>query len=248
MIQEPTPRPAAAPILALDVESADDALSLVERVGDAADFVKVGLQLFTAAGPQVVRELKGCGRRIFLDLKLHDIPNTVARAVESAAELGVELLTLHASGGATMMRAAREAAGAVGSGGPEILAVTVLTSLDAAGLAEAWGREPLGLEAEVQRLAALAAESGMDGVVASVHEIEPIRAHLADRLKILTPGIRFAGDERGDQTRVATPAEAARLGADYLVIGRAVTAAADPRAAYQRVLEELSGARAGGTA
>ena len=235
-------RPPAIPIVALDVGRADEALALVERLGDAADFVKVGLQLFTAAGPQVVHELRARGCRIFLDLKLHDIPNTVARAVESAAELGVDLLTLHASGGAEMMSAARAAAGVVGGTGPALFAVTVLTSLDAAGLARAWGRAELQLSAEVERLAELAADAGMDGVVASVHEIAPLRARLADRLAILTPGIRFAGSGRDDQTRVATPAQAAALGADYLVIGRAVTAAPDPRAAFARVLDELAGA------
>lgn len=226
----------AQPILALDVATAADALALVERV-PAADFVKVGLQLYTAEGPAVVRALRERGRRIFLDLKLHDIPNTVARAVASAARLEVDLLTLHASGGAAMMKAAAAAA----ASGPRLLAVTVLTSFTAEGLAEAWGRDGVRVEDEVVRLARLARESGVPGVVASVHEVRPIREALGEEIHILTPGIRLAGDDVGDQARVATPAEALRLGSDYLVIGRTVTAAADQAAAYERVLAELSG-------
>jgi orotidine-5'-phosphate decarboxylase len=226
----------ATPILALDVPDAASAFALLERVGPGADFVKVGLQLFTAEGPEVVRALHGRGCRVFLDLKLHDIPNTVASAVRSAAALGVELLTLHASGGAAMMRAARAAAG---DRGPALLAVTVLTSLSAQETAEAWGRDAVTAEAEVERLARLAHACGMDGVVASVHELPAIRRALPRTFRVLTPGIRLAGDDAGDQTRVATPAEAARLGADYLVIGRSVTAAANPAAAMGAVLNEL---------
>ena len=227
----------AIPILALDVPDAAAAFALLDRVGPEADFVKVGLQLFTAEGPAVVRGLRGRGCRVFLDLKLHDIPNTVAQAVRSAAGLGVELLTLHASGGAAMMRAARAAAG---EGGPALLAVTVLTSLSAVETAEAWGRDAVTAEAEVERLARLAHGCGMDGVVASVHELPAIRASLPREFRVLTPGIRLAGDDAGDQTRVATPAEAVRLGADYLVIGRSVTAAADPAAALRAVLDDLA--------
>ncbi len=236
---------APVPIVALDVPTAREALALVESL-PGADFVKVGLQLFTAAGPDVVRALRGLGRRVFLDLKLHDIPNTVSGAVESAAALGVELLTLHASGGEAMLRAARAAAGPAGAGGPALLGVTVLTSLSAAELERAWGRRGLDAGAEVLRLAGAAREAGLDGVVASVHEARAVRAHTAGTLRILTPGIRLAGDAAGDQARVATPAEAARAGADYLVIGRSVTAAADPSAALARVLAELRGGVVGG--
>jgi orotidine-5'-phosphate decarboxylase len=238
--QTAAPRPDAGtvtPILALDVAGEREALALAERV-PRADFVKVGLQLYIAAGPDVVRALRAMGRRVFLDLKLHDIPNTVAGAVASAAGLGVDLLTLHASGGSAMLRAARAAAGEKGSG-PALLAVTMLTSLSPAELAEAWGRDAVRSELEVPRLAALARDAGMDGVVASVHEIEAIRARVGPDLRILTPGIRLAGDAAGDQARVATPAEAARLGATYLVIGRSVTAAADPAAAFDRLLAEI---------
>jgi orotidine-5'-phosphate decarboxylase len=228
------------PIVALDVPGADEALALADRIPDA-DFVKVGLQLFTAAGPEIVRELRRRGRRVFLDLKLHDIPNTVAGAVESAASLDVQLLTVHASGGLAMMRAARRAAGARGDGGPEIFAVTVLTSLSAAEVAESWGREPLEPSVEAARLAGLAADSGMDGVVTSVHEVEAIRAYTDGAVRVLTPGIRLAGGDAGDQARVATPARAAEAEVDYLILGRAVTAAPDPAAAYGQVLRELGG-------
>ncbi len=230
------------PIVALDVADAAGAFALLERLGPRADFVKVGLQLFTAEGPSVVRALRERGRRVFLDLKLHDIPNTVARAAQSAAALGVDLLTLHASGGPAMMRAAREAVGS--AGGPGLLAVTVLTSLSGPELATAWGRGLLTTETEAERLAALAAEAGMDGVVASVHEVPGIRRRCGGGLRVLTPGIRLAGDALGDQTRVATPAHAARAGVDYLVLGRSVTAAADPALALGRVLAELEDATA----
>jgi orotidine-5'-phosphate decarboxylase len=230
-------RAAPTPIVALDVPSSRAALDLVERLPDA-DFFKVGLQLFTAAGPAVVRELRATGRRVFLDLKLHDIPNTVAGAVGAAAELNVQLLTLHAAGGAAMLGAARRAAGEPGSGGPALLAVTVLTSLSAAELGGAWGRAGVDTEIEAVRLARLAQAEGIDGVVASVREVAAIRT-AARRLALLTPGIRLPGSEPGDQTRIATPAEAAALGVDYLVLGRTVTAAADPAAAYARVLVDL---------
>lgn len=238
-ISTPAPPLAAARrapevVLALDVPGAAEALALAERIPEA-DFVKVGLQLFTAAGPRVVRDLRAAGRRIFLDLKLHDIPTTVAHAVAAAAALGVELLTVHAVGGTTMLRAASAAAGGAGEGGPRLLAVTVLTSLTAEGLGEVWGRRGVDAAVEVARLAALSRDAGVHGVVASVRELAAIRACVGDDFRVLTPGIRLPGDAAGDQARVATPAEAARLGADYLVIGRSVTTARDPRDAFRRV-------------
>jgi orotidine-5'-phosphate decarboxylase len=226
------------PIVALDVPDGEAARAMLERLGPRADFVKVGLQLFTAEGPAIVRTLRERGCRVFLDLKLQDIPNTVAHAVESAARMEVDLLTVHASGGAEMLRAAREAAAGPAEGGPALLAVTVLTSLSDAQLAEAWGREDASAAREAPRLAALAAEAGIDGVVASVHEVAAIRA-AAPGLRVLTPGIRLPGDAAGDQARVATPADAVRVGADYLVLGRTVTAASDPRAAMERVHRAL---------
>jgi orotidine-5'-phosphate decarboxylase len=183
----------------------------------------VGLQLFCAAGPEVVRALHGEGRRVFLDLKFHDIPNTVARAVESATELGVAMLTLHTSGGAAMLRAARES---LGSTGPQLFAVTVLTSLNA---------DP----DEVTRRAEIAVEAGIDGVVASVHEAEHIRRNFGHDLAILSPGIRLARGDAHDQVRVATPAEAARAGVEYVVLGRAVTASDDPAARLAEVCSEF---------
>ena len=227
------------PIIALDVPSRADAESLLDRLGPAADFVKVGLQLFTAEGPDVVRAMRDRGCRVFLDLKLHDIPNTVAHAVRSAAALDVDLLTVHASGGAAMLRAAREAAGERGGEGIGLLAVTILTSLSADEVAEAWGRDRVSAEAEVERLARLAQGAGMDGVVASVHELPVIRRATGEDFRVLTPGIRLAGDAAGDQARVATPGEAARLGSDYVVLGRSVTAAHDPAEALRRVIREL---------
>lgn len=226
------------PIVALDVPDTAAALALLMRLGPAVEFVKVGLQLFTAEGPSVVREMRDRNLGVFLDLKLHDIPNTVAHAVRSAAALDVDLLTVHASGGASMLRAAADAAGGARL---KLLGVTVLTSLDDAELAEAWGRQALTTEDEVARLAGLAKECGIPGVVASVHELPAVRRAAGEEMLVLTPGIRLAGDAAGDQSRVATPAEAARLGADYAVLGRSVTAAIDPAAALARVMEELRG-------
>jgi orotidine-5'-phosphate decarboxylase len=223
------------PILALDVADADQARRLLVRV-PSAHWVKVGLQLFSAAGPDLVRQLVGGGYRVFLDLKLHDIPNTVARAVGSATALGAELLTLHAAGGRAMLQAARAAAAPAEQGGPRLIAVTVLTSLSEPELAEAWGRPGLSLPVEAVRLARLARECGIDGVVASVHEARQIREGAGGEVRVLTPGIRLAGGEAGDQARVATPEQAARAGVDYLVVGRTVTAAPDPEAAWQQVL------------
>ena len=229
------------PIIALDVSGRAEAEALLDRLGASADFVKVGLQLFVAEGPDVVRALRSRGCRVFLDLKLHDIPNTVARAVESAARLGVDLLTVHATGGAPMLRAAADA---VRGDGPRLLGVTVMTSLSADDVAGAWGRERVSMEAEVGRLARMVEDGGLDGVVASVHEIPVIRAATTEGFRVLTPGIRLAGDAAGDQSRVATPGQAARLGADYVVLGRSVTAAADPAGALARALREMDRAAA----
>ncbi len=226
----------ATPIIALDVASAAHALEWVERLGDAVSFYKIGSPLFTAAGPQIVREIRARDKRVFLDLKYHDIPNTVARAVECAALLQVDLLTVHTSGGLGMLRAAREAAG---EDGPRILGVTILTSFSADDIEQSWGKEVLSVRDEVMRLAALASEAGLHGVVASPLELEPLRRRHGAEFIIVTPGIRPAGDALADQVRTATPAEAARAGADYIVIGRPVTGAADPVAAMRRVHAEL---------
>ncbi len=238
LASSPVRRAAPTPIVALDVPNGAAALELVAALPEA-DYFKIGLQLYTAAGPDVVRRIGELGHRIFLDLKFHDIPNTVAGAVRSAAALGVDLLTVHASGGAAMMRAAREAAEAQPHR-PRILAVTVLTSLTPAELAEGWGRGALDARVETGRLAALAAGAGADGVVASVHEVSAIRDATPPDFAVLTPGIRLSGDAAGDQARVATPTDAARAGADYIVLGRTVTAAPDPAAAYARAIQALA--------
>ena len=224
-------------IIALDVPTLDEAMGLVDSLGGETDFYKVGLELFTREGPSVVQALLGRHKRIFLDLKLHDIPNTVARAVGRARDLDVELLTLHATGGRPMMEAAAEAAG----DDLTLLGVTVLTSMTASDLEDSWGREVDSLEEEVVRLARLAQASGIGGVVASVRETAPIKNVLGSDLVVVTPGIRLAGDDAHDQARISTPAEAVAAGADYLVIGRSVTQASDPAEALRRVYEEVSG-------
>lgn len=226
-------------IVALDLPSADEALALVDRLGDAADYYKVGSQLFTRAGPALVEELKERDRRVFLDLKYHDIPHTVARSVEAAAELEVDMLTLHASGGASMLEAARDA---VGNDGPLLVGVTLLTSFTAAEVEAVWDKQIRSLRDEVARLAAVAADAGLDGVVSSALEVEALKRRYGAEFLVVTPGIRPAGDVPGDQVRTATPAEAVRAGSDYLVIGRPIHAAADPVAVLEAISEEIEGA------
>ena len=194
--------------------------------------------LFTAAGPAAVEMVRKRGGRVFLDLKYHDIPATVAGAVEAAVRLGVGLLTVHASGGAAMLRAAAEAARAAGRDRPQIVAVTVLTSLDRAALHRELG-VPIAVEGHAVQLAVLAREAGCDGVVASPREAARLRAILGPAALIVTPGIRPAGGSADDQARIATPAIAVRAGADYLVVGRPITGAADPAAAAAAILAEL---------
>ncbi|HEX7091397.1 MAG TPA: orotidine-5'-phosphate decarboxylase [Longimicrobiales bacterium] len=228
-------------VVALDLPDAAPALRLVERLGEAAEWYKVGAQLFTAAGPDMVRQLKDRGKKVFLDLKFHDIPSTVARAVQAARAVGVDMLTVHAAGGSTMLRAARDAAGA---DGPLLVAVTVLTSMAAPDLEEVWGRRPDSVREEVSRLAALAAAAGLDGVVASAGEVEAIKRQHGPGFRAVTPGIRPPGDDAADQVRTATPAEAARAGADYLVVGRSIVAAPDPVGVLARVSADIAAAEA----
>jgi orotidine-5'-phosphate decarboxylase len=232
----------AIPIVALDVPSATAAKALVAELGDACDFYKVGLELFTAAGPAIVEWLRAEEKRVFVDLKLHDIPNTVRAAARSVARHGATLLTVHASGGSDMVRAAVEGA-ADGSEAIDhpcgILGVTVLTSLDGAAVGAAWGRPPVDVEAEVLRLAGLVRAGGGAGIVCSGHEAESVRRAHGDALGLLIPGIRLAGGEAHDQRRVMTPAAAAAAGARWLILGRAVTAAPDVRAAMATVHTEL---------
>lgn len=227
-------------VVALDFPSQREALAVVDALEGEADFFKVGLELYTREGPGVVRALKGRGMRVFLDLKLLDIPHTVSRAVTAAASLGVDLLTLHAQGGPTMLRAAAEAAGEE----LDLLAVTLLTSLSREEVAGVWGREGVELEREVLRLATLSREAGVHGVVASALEAASLRNALGPDVHIVTPGIRLADGEHHDQTRVATPDGAVRAGASHLVVGRAITAADDPPAAARTILELMDSAGA----
>jgi len=222
-------------IIPLDVPSVSDALALVDRLGDEADFYKVGFELYTRGGIEVVRELVSRDKRVFLDIKLHDIPNTVARAVEAASDLGVDLLTLHASGGQRMMEAAAEAR----SGHLKLLGVTVLTSMTMDEMASVWGRKISSVRDEALRLANLGKEAGLDGIVSSALEASWIRQKIGPSFLIVTPGIRPAGSSSDDQNRVATPREAVRNGADFLVIGRPITRADDPSAAFAAVLKEI---------
>ena len=215
----------ARAIVALDVANAAETTTLLERLGAEADFVKVGSELFAAEGPAMVRQLRADGRDVFLDLKWHDIPNTVRNAARIAATLDVQLVTVHASGGRAMLEAAVEGAGHRCG----VLAVTVLTSLDAASLSEAIGRSVGSMQDEVLRLADLARRAGAHGVVCSGAEAAAVRAEFGNTLRILIPGIRLAGGARHDQARVVTPEDAVAAGASYLVVGRAVTASTDPR-------------------
>jgi len=223
-------------IVALDVSSAAAAQKIVAAVGDSAYCYKVGMQLYTAEGPQLVRDLVASGRRVFLDLKYHDIPNTVAAAVTEAARLGVTMLTVHASGGGRMLRAATDAAAAVNPG-LMVLAVTVLTSLGDRDL------DTLGVHGrvadQVLRLAALAAASGCQGVVASAREASELRTELHGEFAIVTPGVRPAGAGHGDQARVVTPAEAIAAGATHIVVGRPITEAADPGGEARAILSQI---------
>jgi orotidine-5'-phosphate decarboxylase len=224
-------------IVALDVSTAAAAQKIVAAVGDSALTYKVGMRLYTAVGPQIVRDLVASGRRVFLDLKYHDIPNTVGAAVAEAEKLGVSMLTIHAAGSTKMVRAAVDAAMVR----PElmVLAVTVLTSMDGHDL------ETIGIrgsmEDSVVRLATIALAQGCQGVVTSAREAFTLRAELGDRFAIVTPGVRPAGSGAGDQVRVVTPAEAIASGASHIVVGRPITEAADPAAEARAILGQIRG-------
>jgi len=226
-------------IVALDVANEEKARALVQALGESVNFYKVGKELFTAEGPGVVRELVASGKRVFLDLKFPDIPNTVAGAVRSASSLGVSLITVHASGGAAMLKAAAEAA-AQSTAKPTILAVTVLTSLSSAELVETGVCGDL--ETQVLRLAQLAINAGCGGIVASAQEASRLRQKLGSGFTLVTPGIRPAGGSVGDQARVFTPADAIRAGASYLVVGRPITGAGDPKAAARSIVRQIESA------
>lgn len=225
-------------IVALDTADLAAAEALVARLAGVATHFKVGSVLFTAAGPAAVEMVRKRGGRVFLDLKYHDIPATVAGAVEAAARLGVGLLTVHAAGGSAMLAAAAKAAQAAGAERPRVVAVTVLTSLDRAALHRELG-VPISVEGHAVHLAGLARAAGCDGVVVSPREAARLRAVLGPSALIVTPGIRLPAAGADDQARIATPAAAARAGADYLVVGRPITGAADPAAAAAAILAEL---------
>jgi len=221
-------------IVALDVSTAAAARKIGAAVGDSAHAYKVGMQLYTAEGPSIVRELVGSGRRVFLDLKYHDIPNTVGAAVREAARLGVSMLTVHASGGGKMLRAAVEA---TQKPGLLVLAVTVLTSLDDVELGKIGLRG--GALDQVLRLTALALSNGCKGVVASALEAAALREEFGHDFTIVTPGVRLAGSGPNDQARVVTPAEAISAGASHIVVGRPITEASDPAAEARAILGQI---------
>jgi orotidine-5'-phosphate decarboxylase len=224
-------------IVALDVSSAAAAHKIVAAVGDSARIYKVGMQLYTAEGPQIVRDLIASGRQVFLDLKYHDIPNTVAAAVKEAAKLRVSMLTVHAAGGGKMLRAAVDAARSE-TASTLVLAVTVLTSLDHRDLEHAGVRD--NVLDQVSRLAALAMSSGCHGVVASAQEAATLRSELGDEFIIVTPGVRPPGTGHGDQARAVTPGEAIASGANYIVVGRPITEASDPGAEARDILAQIA--------
>ena len=228
-------------ILALDYPSADGALALVERLAGRAGFYKVGLELFSREGPAVVECLRKRNKQVFLDLKLHDIPRTVAGAVAAARELGVRFLTLHTAGGARMMAAAAASA----EGRIKLLGVTMLTSLGASAIPPGPDGTRMSLEEHVVSLAGEARAAGLDGVVASPLEAAALRRSCGNEFLLVTPGIRLPGQGHNDQRRVATPRLAREAGADYLVIGRAVTGAADPGLALDAIERDLSLAAGG---
>ncbi len=229
-------------IVALDVPTRQQVTETLARLGDAVDFYKIGLELYSAEGPDVVRLVKDAGKRVFLDLKLHDIPRTVERAVKAIGGLGVDLATIHASGGRAMIRAAADAAATFGAAAPKILAVTCLTSLDQTDLDDLGiGRD---MAAQVEALGVLAVTNGADGIVCSPREVAAMNralvpAALGRRIVFVTPGVRPAGAAVGDQKRVATPAGAVRDGATHLVVGRPILEAPDPAAAARAIRAEM---------
>ncbi len=224
-------------VVALDYPSMDQALAMASRLDPTLCRVKVGKELFTRSGPAVIDALHRLGFEVFLDLKFHDIPNTTAKAVVAAAEMGVWMVNVHASGGRKMMEAARNQLDKLTGPKPLLIAVTVLTSMLAEDLQQMGVHEEP--EIQVQRLARLAQQSGMDGVVCSAQEARLLKRQLGEGFQLVTPGIRPAGAEVGDQQRIMTPAQAVLEGSDYLVVGRPITQAADPIIALQQVLTEL---------
>ncbi len=231
-------QPAKSPIVvALDYADRSQALAFVDQIDPASCRLKVGKEMFTLFGPQLVRDLQARGFEIFLDLKFHDIPNTTAHAVAAAADLGVWMVNVHASGGARMMTAAREALLPMGKDAPLLIAVTVLTSMDESDL------RGLGIQLspaeQAERLALLTHQCGLDGVVCSAHEAHRLKQVIGQQFKLVTPGIRPAGSDAGDQRRIMTPRQAQQAGVDYMVIGRPVTRSSNPAATLAEILQSL---------
>jgi orotidine-5'-phosphate decarboxylase len=229
-------------IAALDVSTVEMALKLAEEIRPAVGAFKIGSELFTTGGPEIVRQIRSSGASVFLDLKFHDIPNTVAKAVAAATRLDVQMLTIHTSGGLEMMRAARESAQQTakdcGRAAPLVLGVTVLTSMDSRTLAEIGSNTNLG--AQVERLADLAVKAGLGGLVCSPLEITALRQALPQDVQLVTPGIRTGAEKADDQKRTLTPKEALSAGANWLVIGRPIYAAKNPRAAAEEIAASLN--------
>jgi len=228
-------------IAALDVPAAEQALTLAEQIAPAVGAFKIGSELFTSAGPDIVRRIRATGASVFLDLKFHDIPNTVAKAVASAVQLDVQMLTVHTSGGFEMLRAAEQAveeiAWKLGRIPPLVLGVTVLTSLDAGALREI-GLD-VNVEYQVRRLATVAVKAGLRGLVCSPQEVVKLRQIIPPSMQLVTPGIRTGAEKADDQKRTLTPKDALAAGANWLVIGRPIYAAENPRAAAEKILESI---------
>ncbi|HAD81321.1 MAG: orotidine 5'-phosphate decarboxylase [Candidatus Edwardsbacteria bacterium RIFOXYD12_FULL_50_11] len=233
-------------IVALDVPDLKQAQNLIDRLGSSVNFYKVGNQLFTSCGPKIVELIKERGHQVFLDLKYHDIPNTVARAAQAAYELGVDMFNMHAMGGFSMMETAAttvtNSASSDKKTKPVMLGVTVLTSMDEATFQDVLGTPGRSIEEQVLHLARLSQSAGLDGVVASPHEIAMLRQELGSEFVILTPGIRPADSSSDDQKRFLTPGQAISTGADYLVVGRPITAAKDPADAATKIIKEIEDA------
>ena len=226
-------------IVALDVQTREEAVAKINEIGDGVGFYKIGLELFTAEGPDIVKAVKDLGKKVFLDLKFHDIPRTVERAVRSGGKLGVDLMTIHSIGGNAMIRAAADAAAEFGAAAPKILAVTVLTSLDEADLKDVGILSRTPAE-QVRSAAYLAVASGANGLVCSPKEVSALSAALRAGTLFVTPGVRPANADVGDQKRVATPADAVAGGATHLVVGRPILGAPDPAAAARAILAEMA--------
>lgn len=225
-------------IIALDFPDKDSTLSFLALFDQQKPYVKIGMELYYQAGPDLVRQIKGLGHQVFLDLKLHDIPNTVAGAVRSIGGLGVDMINLHAAGGMAMMEAAVQALKDTAGTPPKLIAVTVLTSINQQALAhEIWVEKPL--QDTVLHYAGNAKLAGLDGVVCSPLEAGLVHEHMGAGFLTVTPGIRFAEDQKGDQQRVTTPEKARSLGADYIVVGRPITKAPDPQEAYRRCIHDF---------